>query len=37
MEAGVKFALAGWNPRAEAQPGDLVVSHPLEFLELLGE
>jgi HAD superfamily hydrolase (TIGR01549 family) len=37
MEAGVKFALAGWNPRTEAQPGDLVVSHPLEFLELLGE
>jgi hypothetical protein len=36
-EAGVSFALAGWNPRAEAQPGDLVVSHPLEFLELLGE
>jgi HAD superfamily hydrolase (TIGR01549 family) len=36
-EAGVSFALAGWNRRAEAQPGDLVVSHPLEFLELLGE
>ena len=37
MNAGVNFALAGWNPRAAAQPGDLVVSHPLEFLELLEE
>ena len=37
MEAGVQFALAGWNTRAKPQPTDLVVSHPLEFLELLGE
>jgi HAD superfamily hydrolase (TIGR01549 family) len=35
--AGVTFALAGWNPRAIAQPGDIVLSHPLELLELLGE
>ncbi|MCG9476940.1 MAG: HAD-IA family hydrolase [Actinomycetia bacterium] len=37
MEAGVQFALAGWNTRAKPQPTDVVVSHPLEFLELLGE
>ena len=37
MSAGVRFALAGWNPRAEAQPGDFVLSHPLELLELLRE
>jgi phosphoglycolate phosphatase-like HAD superfamily hydrolase len=37
MEAGVRFVLAGWNPRATPQPGDLVMSHPLELLELLGE
>jgi HAD superfamily hydrolase (TIGR01549 family) len=37
LEAGVQFALAGWNPRAKPQPTDVVVSHPLEFLELLGE
>ncbi|CAM8639416.1 Gph Predicted phosphatases [Acidimicrobiia bacterium] len=37
MEAGMQFALAGWNTRAKPQPTDLVVSHPLEFLELLGE
>ena len=32
---GATFALAGWNPRAVAQPGDLVLSHPLELLEFL--
>ena len=37
LEAGVQFALAGWNTRAKPQPTDVVVSHPLEFLELLGE
>ncbi len=37
MNAGVRFALAGWNPRAEAQPGDFVLSHPLELLALLRE
>jgi len=37
MEAGVRFVLAGWNPRATQRPGDLVMSHPLELLELLGE
>lgn len=35
-EAGVRFALAGWNPRAVAEAGDLVMTHPHEFLELLG-
>lgn len=34
--AGASFALAGWNPRAQSQPGDLVLSHPLELLEVLG-
>jgi len=35
--AGVTFALAGWNPRAIAHADDIVLSHPLELLELLGE
>ena len=35
--AGVTFALAGWNPRASAESGDIVLSHPLDLLELLGE
>ena len=34
-EAGVQFALAGWNPRAVARPGDTVLEDPLELLELL--
>jgi len=34
--AGVRFALAGWNPRATAMPGDLVLAHPSEVLTLLG-
>lgn len=33
--AGVRFALAGWNRRARAEPGDLVLSHPREVLGLL--
>jgi phosphoglycolate phosphatase-like HAD superfamily hydrolase len=33
--AGVRFALAGWNPRVTAVPGDLVLGHPLDVLELL--
>jgi len=33
--AGVEFILAGWNPRAEARPGDLVASDPNEVLALL--
>ena len=37
LEAGVQFALAGWNPRAKPHPTDVVLSHPLEVLELLGE
>ena len=33
--AGVPFALAGWNARAVAKPGDLVLRHPTEVLDLL--
>ena len=36
-EAGVVFALAAWNPRAVAEPGDLVLTDPRELLELLGQ
>lgn len=34
--AGATFALAGWNPRAVGEPGDVVLHHPLEVLGLLG-
>jgi phosphoglycolate phosphatase len=30
--AGVAFALAGWNPRAAAEPGDLVLTTPADVL-----
>jgi phosphoglycolate phosphatase-like HAD superfamily hydrolase len=33
--AGVRFALAGWNPRATSEPGDLMLHHPSEVLTLL--
>jgi phosphoglycolate phosphatase-like HAD superfamily hydrolase len=35
--AGVRFALAGWNTRARAtaEPGELVLDHPLDVLDLL--
>jgi len=33
---GATFALAGWNPRAEALPGDLVLERPGDLLALLG-
>jgi HAD superfamily hydrolase (TIGR01549 family) len=36
LRAGVTFALAGWNPRARAAPGDVVLDHPLDLLELIG-
>lgn len=29
---GCRFVLAGWNPRAAAQPGDVVARHPLDVL-----
>jgi phosphoglycolate phosphatase-like HAD superfamily hydrolase len=34
---GVPFALAGWNPRARAtaRPGDVVLDHPADVLDLL--
>jgi phosphoglycolate phosphatase-like HAD superfamily hydrolase len=33
--AGVDFALAGWNRRATAEAGDIVLAHPSELLDLL--
>lgn len=35
LRSGVEFILAGWNPRSEARPGDLVADHPIEILDLL--
>ncbi len=34
-EAGVRFALAGWNPRAVARDGDLVLRSPAELLQVV--
>lgn len=34
-EAGVSFALAGWNPRTAARPGDVVLATPTDLLALL--
>ena len=34
-EAGVSFALAGWNPRVVSEPDDLVLHRPAEVLDLL--
>lgn len=36
-EAGIEFVLAGWNPRAVAMPGDVVISTPSELLDVLGQ
>ena len=36
IDAGVQFVLAGWNPRALAEPGDVVLTSPLELLGRLG-
>lgn len=36
VAAGATFVLAGWNPRAVAEPGDVVLHHPLDVLDLLG-
>jgi len=33
--AGATFALAGWNPRASAEPGDVVLTRPADLLDLL--
>jgi phosphoglycolate phosphatase-like HAD superfamily hydrolase len=33
--AGVQFALAGWNLRATADDGDLVLRHPRDVLDLV--
>ncbi len=32
---GATFALAGWNPRAAAAPGDVVLSEPAALVDLL--
>jgi phosphoglycolate phosphatase-like HAD superfamily hydrolase len=34
-EAGAAFALAGWNARATAEPGDVVLSEPHDVLTLI--
>ena len=34
-EVGAVFALAGWNPRAVAEPGDEVLAAPADLLRLL--
>lgn len=34
-EVGARFALAAWNPRVEPAPGDLVLTHPTQLLEVL--
>jgi phosphoglycolate phosphatase-like HAD superfamily hydrolase len=34
-EVGARFALAGWNPRAEADPEDVVLRRPADLLALL--
>jgi hypothetical protein len=36
QQAGVMFVLAGWNPRTTPRSGDLVLTSPLDLLELLG-
>ncbi len=35
VEVGARFALAGWNPRAEPEPGDLVLARPDDVFDLL--
>lgn len=36
LSVGVPFALAGWNPRAVAEAGDLVLASPIDVLGALG-
>jgi HAD superfamily hydrolase (TIGR01549 family) len=36
-ELGVPFGLAGWNPRAEPEVGDVVLRAPLDVLDLLDQ
>ena len=33
---GCTFALAGWNRRAEARPGDILLRRPTDLLDVLG-
>ena len=34
---GARFALAGWNPRTESEPGDLVLACPQDLFALLDD
>ncbi len=34
-EVGARFVLAGWNPRAVAEPGDVVLARPEQVVDLL--
>ncbi len=36
-DVDARFVLAGWNPRAEAEQGDIVVARPTELVALLGD
>ncbi len=36
-EVGALFGLAGWNPRAEPEPGDRVLTVPSDVLDVLGQ
>lgn len=35
LAVGARFLLAGWNPRAEPRPGDVVLDDPAEVLDHL--
>ena len=35
LDVGCPFVLAGWNPRAQAAAGDLVLAHPSELIGLV--
>ncbi|MEA3076919.1 MAG: hypothetical protein QOF60_1827 [Actinomycetota bacterium] len=34
LDAGVRFALAAWNPRAVAVEGDIVLAEPADLLSI---
>jgi HAD superfamily hydrolase (TIGR01549 family) len=34
-EVGVRFGLAGWNPRARGEDGDVVLARPADVLDLM--
>ncbi|MCP3855597.1 MAG: HAD family hydrolase [Actinomycetia bacterium] len=37
QQAGCRFVLAGWNPRTDPRPGDLVAGEPAELLDLISQ